>query len=100
MSKVNVSVPYQISQDEALRRIRARIEEAKAQAGNTVTNLQENWNGFVGTFSGSTRGATISGSITVNPAVVTVEIPLPFIAFPFKGQIETGIRNELTTLLA
>lgn len=100
MPNVNVSVPYQIPQDEALTRIKARIEQLKVQYANTVSNLTENWNGYVGTFSGSASGFSVSGSITVNPSLVTVEVALPFVAFPIKGQIESTIQNELTTLLA
>jgi excisionase family DNA binding protein len=97
---VNVSVPYQISQDEALSRIQARIAQIKTQYSSKVSDLRENWSGNVGTFSGSARGFSVSGSLVVNPSVVTVELALPLIAFVYKGQIEAGIRNELTSLLA
>jgi len=100
MPNAKVSVPYQIPQDEAFSRIRARIAEIKAQYSNMVSNLTENWTGYVGTFSGSARGFSVSGSLVVSPSVVTVDIALPLVALPFKGQIETGIRNELTPLLA
>jgi Putative polyhydroxyalkanoic acid system protein (PHA_gran_rgn) len=100
MPNVKVSVPYQIPQDEALTRIKARIEQIKAQYADTVSNLSENWNGYLGTFSGSARGFSLSGNLTVNPSLVTVEVALPFVAFPFKGQIESAIQTELTTLLA
>lgn len=100
MPTVNVSVPYQISQDEALARIQARVAQIKAQYSNKVSDLRENWSGYVGTFSGSARGFSVSGSLVVNPSVVTVELALPLIAFVYKGQIEAGIRNELITLLA
>lgn len=100
MPTVNVSVPYQISQVEALTRIQARIAQIKAQYSNKVSDLRENWSGYVGTFSGSARGFSVSGSLVVNPSEVIVQIGLPFIAIMYKGQIEAGIRNELTTLLA
>ena len=76
------------------------IEQIKAQYSNMIGDLSENWTGYVGTFSGSARGFSVSGNRVVNPAVVTVEIGLPLLALAFKGQIEAGIRNELTTLLA
>lgn len=100
MPKVNLSVPFQIPQDEALRRIQARIQEIKAQYGTTVSDLRESWAGYVGSFSGTARGVSVSGTIIVDPSQVTVLIPLPFIAFPIRGQIETTIANELTKLLA
>jgi len=99
MPTVNVSVPYQISEDEALTRIKTRIAQIKAQHASKV-DLQENWSGYVGTFSGSVIGYSLSGSLVVKPSVVTVEIGLPFIASLYKGKIEAGIHNELTSLLA
>jgi Putative polyhydroxyalkanoic acid system protein (PHA_gran_rgn) len=100
MPNINVSVSYQIPQNEALTRIQARVAQIKAQYSNEVSNLRENWSGYIGTFSGSARGFSVSGSLVVNPSVVIVEVGLPLVAFAYKGQIEEGIRNELTTLLA
>jgi len=65
MPDVKVSVPFQIQQDEALNRVKARLTEIKTQYGNMVSNLTENWNGYVGTFSGSARGFSVSGTVTV-----------------------------------
>jgi hypothetical protein len=100
MLKVNVSVPHQISQDEALRRIQARVAEIKAQYSDQVTDLSENWNRYIGTLSGSARGFKASGNLAVAPSIVTVEIALPFPAVFLMGKIEAGIRDELTRLLA
>ena len=100
MPNVSVSVPYQIPQDEALSRIRARIAEIKARYSSEVTNLTENWNGYSGAFSGSSHGFTVSCNLVVNPSLVTVVIELPFIAFAYKAKVEVGVRAELTKLLA
>ena len=100
MPKLNVSVPYQISQDEALNRIKAYVAGAKAKYSDKVRDLQENWNGNVGTFSGSGSGFAVSGTIAVNPAVVAVELTVPFAAIFLKGKIESGITDTLTRLLA
>jgi hypothetical protein len=69
---VKVSVPFQIQQDEALNRVKACLTEIKTQYGNMVSNLTENWNGYVGTFSGSARGFSVSGTVTVDPSEATV----------------------------
>jgi Putative polyhydroxyalkanoic acid system protein (PHA_gran_rgn) len=100
MPKINVSVSHQLSRDEALSRIRARIVQIKAQYSHKVGDLREDWSGYVGKFSGSARGFSVSGKLDVQPSEVTVVIALPLIAFPFKGKIELGIRNELDVLLA
>jgi hypothetical protein len=99
MPKVNVSVPYQIPQDEALNRVKAFVAGAKAKYSDKVRDLQENWNGNVGTFSGSGSGFAVSGTIAVNPAVIAVELAVPFAAIFLKRRIESGISDELTRLL-
>lgn len=99
MPSVNISVPYQIPQDEALSRIHARIAQIKTQYSSHVSNLTENWNGYSGAFSGSSHGFTVSGNLVVNSSLVTVVIELPFIAFAYKAKVEAGIRDELTKLL-
>jgi hypothetical protein len=100
MPNVSVSVPYQISQDEALSRIQARIAQIKAQYSSQVSDLTENWNGYVGTFSGSAKGFSVSGNLAVQPSFVIVGISLPLIAFPYKAKVEAGVRAELARLLA
>jgi hypothetical protein len=100
MPKVKVSVTYQISQDEALSRIQARISEIKAQYSGQVSNLAENWNGYSGEFRGSSHGFTVSGNLLVNPSLVSAVIELPVIAFAYRAKVEAGIRDELTKLLA
>jgi hypothetical protein len=42
----------------------------------------------------------VSGTVTVNTTDVTVQMTLPFIALVFKSMIESGIRDELTRILA
>ena len=100
MPNITVSVPHQLPQDEALRRTQARIAQFESQFSSKLTDLRENWTGYVGAFSGSARGHSVSGTVVVSPSLVTVEIAIPLLWLVFKGRIETGIRDELTTLLA
>ncbi len=100
MPSIHVSVPHQISQDEALKRIQRAIAQAKDQNPDKVRELKENWNGYAGTFSASAMGYSASGSVAVNPSDVVVETTLPLIASPFKSTIEAQIRETLARLLA
>jgi hypothetical protein len=100
MPSLNISVPHQRPQDEALSRIQNFIEQAKAQYADKVTVLEENWSGYVGTFTASVSGFTVSGSTTVNPSDVTVQSSLPGPAIFFKGKIESTVREVLTGVLS
>jgi Putative polyhydroxyalkanoic acid system protein (PHA_gran_rgn) len=45
-------------------------------------------------------GQKASGTVTVNPSDVAVQLTLPFAASLFKSKIESGIRDSLTRILA
>jgi|SRR5271168_5005120 len=100
MPNLNVAIPHNLSQDEALKRIKDAIAQAKAEHSDSIKDLQENWNGSVGTFSGSAMGQTASGTVTVNASEIVFDLALPFAASFFKGKIEAGIREFTTKLLS
>jgi Putative polyhydroxyalkanoic acid system protein (PHA_gran_rgn) len=100
MPNMNITVPHNLSQDEALSRIKNAIAQAKSQHSGNIKDLQEKWNGNVGTFSGSGMGQAASGTITVNPSEIVFDLALPFAATFFKGKIEAGIREFAAKLFA
>jgi hypothetical protein len=100
MPKLMVSVSHRLSQDEALRRIRAVVAQAKIQHSDKINDLRQSWNGYVGAFDVSGMGQKASGTVGVNPSDVTVQIKLPFAASLFKSKIESGIRDTLSRILA
>jgi len=95
-----LSVNHRLSQDEALRRILAAVAQAKTQYSDKFDDLRDSWNGYVGDFQISARNQQVSGTVTVNPADVTVQTTLPFLALVFKPMIESGMRDELARILA
>jgi hypothetical protein len=97
---LNISVPHQLPQDEALRRIKTSIEHATIQYAQHVSGLQEHWNENVGTLNITVRGIAIPTQVTVNPSDVTLQATLPMIASVFMVQIETTARELLTRILA
>jgi hypothetical protein len=100
MPNLNISIPHQLSQDEALRRIKSAIADAKKQYGEKIDQLRESWNGYSGTLDVTAMGQKLGVVLTVNPSDVTVESALPMIAMMFRGKIEAAIRQEGTKLLA
>jgi hypothetical protein len=100
MPDLIVSVNHRLSQDEALRRIRATVAQARAQYADEIDDLRESWGGYVGAFEISALSQQASGTVTVNTAEVTVQIALPLLALVFKSRIESGMRDELTNILS
>jgi len=100
MSDLKISIPHQLTQDEALRRIKSAIADAKKQYGEKIDELRESWNGNSGTLNVAAMGQKLSVVLTVNSSDVTVQSALPLIAMMFRGKIEAAIRQEGTKLLA
>jgi hypothetical protein len=100
MPDVTVSVTHRLSQDEALRRIKAAIARAKTQYADKIEDLSQSWNAYVGSLEISAMAQKASGTVAVNPADVTAQIKLPFAASLFKSKIESGIRDALARILA
>jgi hypothetical protein len=100
MPSLILSVSHRLSQDEALRRIKAVLAQAKVQYSGKISDLHESWNGYLGAFEASGMGQKGSGTIAVNPTDVTVQITLPFAVSLFKSKIESGIRDTLARILA
>jgi hypothetical protein len=99
MPNFKMSIPHQLSQEEALGRIKALLGYLRAQHSGKISKLREDWNGYVGAFSGSAKGMAVSGTVTVTPSSIILEGTLPFAATFFKSRIESFIRTEAARLL-
>lgn len=100
MPRIHVSVSHQLTQTGALERIKKAITAAKRQNPDKVQELNENWEGYLGNFSGKAMGHSVAATVAVNSREVTVDGKLPLLAAPFKGKIETAIQDMLRRLLA
>ncbi|MDQ6633032.1 MAG: polyhydroxyalkanoic acid system family protein [Verrucomicrobiota bacterium] len=100
MPTVKLSLPHKLGADEAKKRIAHLISESKGQFGHLASDVQESWTDNKGTFSFKAMGFAVSGNLLVEPALVHVEINLPFAALPFKRKVENEISNRAKALLA
>ncbi len=100
MPVLAVTVPYALSDEEAVRRLQARYEAAKAAYAQHLQGLQEQWGDRGLQCRFSSFGMTFSGSVTVAAGEVSVQLDLPPLAAAFKGVIERRVREELSAILA
>ena len=100
MATMNMSVPHRLSQDEALNRVKNLLGQVKNQFADKISDLNENWNGNVGTFNFKAMGFAVSGTLTVTPSEVKLDGTIPWAASFFKGKIEATIRERANELLA
>jgi hypothetical protein len=100
MPKIQLSVPHQLGQGEARTRISKLIAESRVKFGDKVTDLTETWTGYVDAFSFRTMGFDIDGRLEVEEFQVMIDINFPWLALPFKGQVENAILKHARELLA
>ena len=100
MPSIEMSMPHQLGEQEARRRIQELLPRMKADYGEQIKDLQEEWNGNTGIFSFSVMGFAVSGTLTVNESSVDLDGNLPFAATFFKGKIKSVIQEKAQEILA
>lgn len=100
MPKINLSVPHNLGQDEAKKRISGLMAQTRSQFAGSVTDVTETWNNYTNSFSFRVMGFSISGKLDVQPTQVQIEISLPLAALPFKSRVEKDILTHSRSLLA
>ena len=88
---VTISIPHQLGRTEARRRIENGFAGIVQQFPASSGALQQRWDGDKLVFSLTTLGQTVSGTVDVLDASVTMEIELPGVL----GMIANGLKGRL-----
>lgn len=100
MPSIEMSIPHQLGEQEARRRIQELLPKMKADFGDQIKDLKEEWNGNTGRFSFSVMGFSVSGNLIVNESTVDLDGDLPFAATFFKGKIKSVIQEKAQEVLS
>jgi hypothetical protein len=100
MSALNLTIPHNLSKEEALTRIKNLLSNLKEEKKDIVSDVQENWQDNKGNFSFKAKGFNLAGDIVVNDADVEINSDLPFAVSFFKGAISDMITKKTKELLA
>lgn len=92
---MQVKVNHKHGKEKATELAKNFLTKLKAQYGDNVTDLHENWNGSNGSYSCNFNGLNLSAQITVNDDEVVVDGKVPFFALPFSGMIENAIKDSM-----
>jgi len=95
-----MTIKHQLSQEEALKRVRNLFSELRVQFADKIINLKEEWNENKDKFSFSVSGFSVSGELKVGPTQVEISGNLPFVVSFFRGKIESVIKERAEILLA
>ena len=100
MSKLEMNIPHQLTQEEALKRIQTLLKRVESQFGAQVQDMQQDWNGNRGDFSFRVMNMPVSGTLTVNEGDVALDSKLPMAAAMFSGKIKSVIMDEAKKVLS
>lgn len=99
MPKLELNISHELSQSEALNRIQDFLPQLKNQHSDRIKDLEESWSGSKGQFRFKISGFKVSGTLLVEESAVVIKGEIPFLASPFKGQIESTIKQQAKELL-
>ena len=95
-----VSVPHQLSKEDALNRIKLLVQQLKAQYGNQVSSMSENWDDDRCDFSLKMKMFKLSGSILVDDSSAEIRGTMPPGTGRFEGRAKALIEEQAKKLLS
>jgi Putative polyhydroxyalkanoic acid system protein (PHA_gran_rgn) len=89
-----VTIPHRLGKDEALRRIRAGIDRAKAEFAYLMRIENDTWTGDRLSFAASALGQRAHGTVDVYDAVVRLEVTLPWLLARFAHAVQRVVGHK------
>jgi putative polyhydroxyalkanoic acid system protein len=94
-----VSIPHRLGKQEATRRLRTGLANARANYAQWLTLEEEAWSGDTVQFRVRALGQSAAGKIDVFDGHVQLEVTLPWLLGKLAERIVPAIRKEGTLLL-
>lgn len=99
MPQVDIGVPHALGREEALRRLKEKVELVQQTYGSPAVELELEWTENVLQFKVRVMGMRIGGTATVEASEVCVHAEIPLSAIPFRGMVERRVKDELARML-
>ena len=96
---ITVSIPHHLGKDEALRRIKNGIGEARTTFASVLTIKEESWSGDTLAFRVSALTQEVAGTIAVAEDRVKLDVELPWLLAKLAKIITPAIKKEGTLML-
>lgn len=94
-----VSIPHQLGQEEARRRLQTGIAQLREKYGNKVAVLEDKWSDNHLDFRVSALGQGVTGTIDVEPERVTLAVQLPWVLAMLAEKAKSMIQKQGHLLL-
>jgi len=94
-----VTIPHRLGREEAVRRLKSGLGQARTNFSHLLTVDEEAWAGDHLTFRIRALGQSSSGTIDVNEDNLRLEVTLPWLLAKLSERFVPAIRREGTLLL-
>jgi Putative polyhydroxyalkanoic acid system protein (PHA_gran_rgn) len=94
-----VTIPHRLGREEAVRRLKNGLGQARTSFSHQLTVDEEVWAGDRLTFRIRALGQSSSGIIDVNEDNLRLEVTLPWLLAKLSERFVPAIRREGTLLL-
>jgi hypothetical protein len=94
-----VSIPHRLGKQEAVRRLKNGLGQARTSYSHLMSVDEEVWNGDSLTFRLRALGQSANGVIDVAEDHLRVEVSLPWLLAKFAERLAPAIRKEGNLLL-
>jgi putative polyhydroxyalkanoate system protein len=92
---MNIQIPHSNSKDETKKRLEALTGQLKTKYGSQIQDLKEEWTGFTGKVSGSAKGYSVTGTIAIEDALVSIDLKIPFLLQVFSKKIKSAVEEHV-----
>jgi len=99
MPKLLTAVEHSLGKESAKATLSSFMDEALQTYGDSVDDVQSQWNDYELEFSFKAMGMTVSGQLIVADDVVTINGKIPFALSMFPGKIERTMEDALRKAL-
>jgi hypothetical protein len=96
---LHVTLPHNLSQAEAQRRIEEGLARVRPQVLQYVSSLEDRWNGNQLDFTLTAVKQTIIGRIVVEADHVAVDLDLPWLLATIANKLRNQIERKGDTML-
>lgn len=98
MPKLEMQKSITLPNEEIKKRIDVIVAEAKKEFAGMFSDAQEIWEDNSAKFSFRAMGCRITGKLWLDGGNIQVFCNLPFLAWPFMGQIKSTINERAEVL--
>jgi hypothetical protein len=94
-----ISIPHRLGKDEAIRRLKSGLGDARTSFGHVLSVQEESWSGDRLQFRVGALAQFVSGTIDVAEDYVQLEMTLPWLLAQFAEKLSPLIQRQGMLLL-